>query len=213
MSISKKNASTDTMFSLEWAERTLKPFVNKDTGKFILFLDNLSAHVHSNFRDAVKALRGLAWFGEPGATDMWKPVDRGYASTLKALIKNEFFNWLDDDENMKKWYGEDSHITASEKRILVTHWVGNAYRKLKSSKYDSFRWRMFEKTGWLITEDGNEDEKIQPEGLTNYTVPAPISLDPDTTLASATAPPEALEERDDMIYDNFEGDEKEEMFN
>ena len=78
---------------------------------------------------------------------MWKPVDRGYASTLKALIKNEFFNWLDDDENMKKWYGEDSHITASEKRILATHWVGNAYRKLKSSKYDSFRWRMFEKTG------------------------------------------------------------------
>ena len=49
--------------------------------------------------------------------------------------------------------------------------------------------------------------------MTNYTVPAPISLDPDTTLASATAPPEALEERDDMIYDDFEGDEKEEMFN
>ena len=147
------------MFSLEWAERTLKPFVNKDTGKFILFLDNLSAHVHSDFRDAVKALHSLAWFCEPGATDIWQAVDGGYASTLKALIRNEFFNWLDDDENMKKWYGEDSHITASEKGILVTHWVGNAYRKLTSSKYDSFRWRMFEKTGCLITADGSEDKK------------------------------------------------------
>ena len=146
------------MFYLEWAERTFEPFVNKGTGKFILFLDNLSAHVDSDFRDAVKALPGLAWFGEPGATDIWKPVDGGYASTLKALIRNELFNWLDDDENMKKRYDVDSHITASEKRILVTHWVGNAYHKLTSSKYHSFRWRMFEKTGCLITADGNEDK-------------------------------------------------------
>ena len=80
------------MFYLEWAERTFEPFVNKGTGKFILFLDNLSAHVDSDFRDAVKALPGLAWFGEPGATDIWKPVDGGYASTLKALIRNELFN-------------------------------------------------------------------------------------------------------------------------
>ena len=80
------------MFSLQWAEITLKPFVNKDTGKFILFLDNLSAHVLSDFRDAVKALCGLAWFGEPGATDIWQPVDGGYASTLKTFIRNEFFN-------------------------------------------------------------------------------------------------------------------------
>ena len=128
------------MFSLEWAERTLKPFVNKDTGKFILFLDNLSAHIHSDFRDAVKAFRGLAWFGEPEATDIWQPVDRSYASNLKALIRNEFFNWLDNDEDMKKWYGEDSHITANGKGILVTQCVGNAYRKLTSSKHDSFRW-------------------------------------------------------------------------
>ena len=148
------------MFSLEWAERTLKPFVNKDTGKFILFLDNLSAHVHSNFWDAVKALRGLAWFGESGATDIWQPVDGGYVSTLKALIRNEFFNLLDDNENMRKWYGEDSHIIASEKRILVTHWVVNAYRKLTSSKYNSFRWQMFEKAGHLITADGSEGKKI-----------------------------------------------------
>ena len=38
------------MFSLEWVERRLKPFVNKDTGKFILFLNNLSAHVDSDFQ-------------------------------------------------------------------------------------------------------------------------------------------------------------------
>ena len=111
----QKNACANKMFSLEWVERTLKPFVYKDTRKFILFLDNLSAHVHSNFRDTIKALCGLAWFGEPRATDIWQPADGGYASSLKALISNEFFNWLGDNENKKKWYGEESHITASEK--------------------------------------------------------------------------------------------------
>ena len=181
------------MFSLEWAERKLRPFVNRDTGKFILFLDNLSTHVHSDFRDTVKALRGLAWFCEPGATDIWQPVDGGYASTLKVLIRNEFSNWLNDDEIMKKWYGKDSHITASEKGILVTHWVGDAYLKLTSSKHDSIHWRMFEKTGCFVTANGSEDKKIQPEGLPNYTVSPPIALDHDTTLASTPAPPEALE--------------------
>ena len=116
--------------------------------------------------------------------------------------------WLDDDENTMKWYGEDSPINASEKQILVTHQVSNTYRQLASSKYDSFRWQMLEKTGCLVTADGSEDKKIQPEGLSNYTVPPPIALDFETTLASATAPPETLEKRGDMIYDDFEGDEE-----
>ena len=128
------------MFSLEWVETTLKPFVNKDTGNLILFLDDLSAHVDSNFCDVVKAFRSLVWFGEPGSTDIWQPVDGRYASILKALIRNEFFDWPDNNENMKKWYREDLHITANERRILVTHWVGNAYRKLTSSKYDKLHW-------------------------------------------------------------------------
>ena len=33
-------------------------------------------------------------------------------------------------------------------------------------------------------------------------------MNPNTSLASAPAPLEALEERDDMIYDDFEGDEE-----
>ena len=44
--------------------------------------------------------------------------------------------------------------------------------------------------------------------MSNYTVLPPITLDPDTTMASAPAAPEALQERDDMIHDDFKGDEK-----
>ena len=34
------------------------------------------------------------------------------------------------------------------------------------------------KTGCLITADGSEDKKIQPEGLSNYEVHPPIPIEP-----------------------------------
>ena len=106
-----------------------------------------------------------------------------------------------------------SHINASEKKILITHWAGNAYRKLCDSRYDNFRWRLFEKTGCLITADGSEDAKVFPEGLLNYELQPPIDIGPIATPAtSSTVPPSEPnideEEQDDFDveneYDNVE---------
>ena len=164
---------------------------------------------HQSCSFEVSSLSGLSWYGVAGATDIWQPVDGGMGSVLKKLINQEFFAWLDDDDNIDLWYGDKSHITASEKRILITRWVGNAYRKLLSDKYDSFRWRLFEKTGCLITADGSGDELIQPEGLPDYKVPAPIPLEPAAQPAEQPAAPSEVttEEVDSVVYDDFEGDE------
>ena len=72
----------------------------------------------------------------PHATDIWQPVDGGYAATLKNLINQRFFNWLDD--NVEKWYSAERHITASEIHILITKWAGNAYRQLNRPSMKSF---------------------------------------------------------------------------
>ena len=71
------------------------------------------------FKDIVKESGGLVWYGVANATDIWQPIDAGYAQLLKVLIKQEFFKWLDDDNNMERWYNE-SLFSASEKRILIT---------------------------------------------------------------------------------------------
>ena len=42
------------------------------------------------------------------------------------------------------------------------------------------RWRIFEKTSCLITEDGSEDNKINPEDLPDYKALPPILLDRST---------------------------------
>ena len=54
-----------------------------------------------------------------------------------------------------------------ERGILMTKWVAEAWNELKTRK-DNF-WNLFEKTGYLITADSSEDDKVIPQGLENYT--------------------------------------------
>ena len=110
----------DTEFVVNWTEKTLKPAV-ANVSQFILFLGNLEAHVHESFGRSISNQKEITQFGVHGATDIWQPVDGGYGATLRALINQQFFDGLDDDKNIEKWYGEKSHIIASEKRILITH--------------------------------------------------------------------------------------------
>ena len=81
------------------------------------------------FKESVEALDVTVWYGVADATDIWQPIDAGYAQLLKVLIKQEFFNWLDDEDNIDKRYGERV-FRASDKRILITRWVGKTYRKI-----------------------------------------------------------------------------------
>ena len=96
------------------------------------------------------------------ATDLWQPVDAGYAQTLKQLIAIEHREWLDDGDNADKWFNHTSTNT---------------------SKYDRLRLKCWEATGALMTADGSEDDKIKPEGLPNYQVMPPLILDPTSEKA------------------------------
>ena len=131
---------------------------------------------------------------------------------MKALVKQEFFKWLDDEENCEEWYGVDSKITASEQRIRISHWCGNAYRKLTSFKYDDFLRRLFTKTGCLITADGREDHLISPEGLPDYTVP-PVLLEPSVSAPQLQPIPSEVIERNTFdVFDDFQGADESDDF-
>ena len=111
-----------------------------------LFLGNFFRPKFSRlmYRKLVAKLNGVVWYGLKNGTDLWQPVDAGYAEKLKTMIKHSFFDWLDDDENADKWNGVEN-FTASEQQILLTKCIGNAYRKLTNSKWDSFRLRLLKK--------------------------------------------------------------------
>ena len=62
-------------------------------------------------------------------------------------------------------------------------------------------YRSFEKTGCLITVDGSDDDKIQPESMPGYIVPPP--LDVRNTIEVVDAPiPEALDEPEDVLLES-----------
>ena len=101
-----------------------------------LWITNLEGQKPEPFKDAVSASNGLVWYGLANATDIWQPVDAGYGKILKSLIKQHSFEWLDDDDDNRDCWYENSVFTSSEKRILITKWVGMAYREPCKPKYD-----------------------------------------------------------------------------
>ena len=81
---------------------------------------------------------------------MCQPVDAGYGYSYKKLVAQSQDQWLELEDNVDLWMGNGSKkLSVGDRRILITQWVGVAYEKIKSSDYDHFRWRCFQKTGSL----------------------------------------------------------------
>ena len=202
------NAWADTIFSVQRIKNTLTAAV-EGLDEYVLYCDNLTAEVSDDFMKEVQQNKGMAWFGIPNGTHFWQPVDAGPGKVFKSRIKQEQNIWLELDENIEIWLGNDEcKLSAKDRRILITGWVGNAYRKAsKDEKFQSMLYRSFEKTGCLITADGSEDEKIQPEGMPGYIVHPPVDVSNDNDDIEAQIPEEVREDPNDVLP---ESDVKEE---
>ena len=100
-------------------------------------------------------------------------------------------------------------FTVSEKKILMTKWLGDAYREFSSWKYDCLHYHLFQKTRCLITADRVDNKFIQPEGLANYVVALPSPLDPsfDAPVIDNDTATES-EQKEAEEADNFEGEKE-----
>lgn len=195
------NAWMDHKVNMEWAEKVLFQFVEVEKlKKFVLLCDNLEAHQKDEFKESVSLKSGLVWFGLPNGTDLWQPVDAGYAQILKQLIGIEQRDWLDCDDNADRWFCQENPFTAKERRVLITWWVGKAWAKLGTIDYDKLRLSCWQKTGCLITANGEDDNLIKPEGLPAYSVPPPLLLDPaEQSPTGNKAPTEVREQQDEIV--------------
>ena len=63
---------------------------------------------------------------------------------------------------------DNSSLSASERRLLITHWLSDAWERI-THDYPDYRRKLFQKTGLLMTADGSDDVLIKPEGFTDYT--------------------------------------------
>ena len=121
-------------------KKTLKPAVSDNESEFVLFCDNLTAQTSNAFLSEIRAMNGIVWFGETGATDIWQPVDNGFGKMLKAKISSLQEQWLEQDENIDLWTGNgDKKLDVKQRRILITHWVGEAFNTLMDEEYSKTR--------------------------------------------------------------------------
>ena len=90
----QENAWANTAFSVEWVKRALSPIVQHSIDRFVLFFDNLSAQESYEFKKSVSDLNGVCWYGLPNATDIWQPVDAGYAELLKVFLNQKHHEGL-----------------------------------------------------------------------------------------------------------------------
>lgn len=201
----QKNAWADLDFSLEWIKRTLKPAVENCGLEFLLICDNLGCQVKEEFQQEIRKLNGIVHYGVSGATDIWQPVDAGAGHLLKQKVRQKQDEWLMDEENMNIWMGNsEDKLTVSKRRILITHWVGDAYNILQGDNYAGFLRNCFEKTGCLLTADGSEDEKVKPEGLNDYKVMPPLKQPGPDRMPNIEIPEVTEDITENLIEDQFE---------
>ena len=189
----------------------------------VMFCDNLEAQTTQSFLDLLHEVNCSRYLQPPESTDLIQAVDAGLGRLTKFQVGRQFDDWMDKEDNLQKW--EDGKITASEKRILITKWVGEAWEIIfKSGKYDPDKF--FEHTGCLLTLDGSEDHLIKIQGLPDYKPPPPPPTEEDVeeiaveTVRMDNPEPTIVEsvidrlEEDDVSVQSEEGDpfENQEFF-
>ena len=90
-----------------------------------------------------------------------QPGDAGYGRQVKLEVGKALEAWLEKGDNVEKW--DTNKLSASDRRILLTHWVGDAVAKVDSDQ--PYRRRLCEKTGLAMTADDTDDNLINLDSL------------------------------------------------
>ena len=97
----------------------------------------------------------------------------------------------------------EGKISASEHRVLLTKWVGNAWDEVCSNK--EMLQRSFKKCVINIKEDGSKNALVHIEGISEYVMP---EADKEFPLDTSTNEGDDSDERDLEATDAEETDEE-----
>ena len=147
---------------MSWVRQQWKPACE---GDMMLVLD---VHRAQKTEEIQKYLREECKtepvFVPPGTNSLIQPVDVVFNAPFKAAIDAMANSHL--QENLDDYV--QGRISASDRRILFTKWVGKAWEEISGKKEMIIR--SFKKCGISVDIDGSEDDQINIEGLENFEV-------------------------------------------
>ena len=144
-----------------------------DTGwcelsRLVVFSDNLSSEESENFKQIIVKLKVFpVWVATfyRHVTVCWQ----GNAQIIKQLIGKTYRNWLDTEGNTYRWFANEELVSKIAWRIFLTHLAVETCKAfIEGPKNEKRRWRTFQGTKCLLTEDGLDDNLVTPEGLPDY---------------------------------------------
>ena len=108
---------------------------------FILFCDNLSAHLDEEVRKIFGDAKVFLCYFPPNMTNFIQPIDARMGRSVRNKIGKLLDEWLMSEENLGRWEGK---MTAGERRIMMTHFISKAIDYVMSSDLENMRVRAFE---------------------------------------------------------------------
>jgi DDE superfamily endonuclease./Tc5 transposase DNA-binding domain. len=198
------NAWVDKTVMLELAEKfvTHKIEVHGLDTWVILICDNLRAHVDDDVKRMFGDAKVFLCYFPPNMTNVLQPIDAGIGRSLRTFIGHQLDAWLMSDDNLALW---EATMTAPERRILMSKFVGEAMRMLMADKNDSVRVGSFERTGCLITLLAHKefDDKIKPQGIKegSYSIPVEDSRQQEFNFVDLTGPTNVIGEEESALAD------------
>ncbi|CAB1117664.1 unnamed protein product [Ectocarpus sp. CCAP 1310/34] len=136
----QENAWADQKSCMEWAKRSYREGLMRGRGELpkamsILIMDKFFAQTTDEFKEAGRFIK----------------VEAGRQMDM----------WLEQSDNLGRW--ETAALTASNRRVLITQWIGAAMARLNSQH--AFRFHLIERCGMAMTVDGSGNDRITLEGL------------------------------------------------
>ena len=162
----KRRRGTDSAFCNFWAANTYRKSVcGSSTAapeeQSIIFANNLYGPTTDEFKRVLKKeCDTLLWLLPPKCTDEVQPVNADYGKLFKIYVGKALDGWLPNGVNVEKW--ESNKLTASDRRILITHWTADTVTQIDGD-IRHLR-RLFEKTGLAMTADSSDDNLINLGG-------------------------------------------------
>ena len=133
----------------------------------------------------------------PGCTSRVQVVDVLINKPFKDKICCLFEDHL--EKNLGQYV--DGKINASQRRVLMTKWVGEVWSKVGKMKGSIIH--SFKKCGLSVALDGSENDEFMIEGLPEYQMPSALVQDNEYVLDD-----DDDSEKEDEDKDNAENEDE-----
>lgn len=182
------NAWCDERVMAHWVKTCWKPNVKEEA---MLVLDVHKAQMTDNIKSALlRDCNTTPVYVPPGCTSLVQPLDVVVNAPFKKKIETCAMQHVQD--NLEQYL--NGKFTASERRVLLTGWIGQAWEEISSNK--KMIERSFKKCGISVAADGSEDSEIHIEGLEEYTIEVDSSSEEESLFAESDTDPFASDDEE-----------------